>query len=849
MNAVSSQVTQVPSVQLSGAAGATALSAQELAIESGRRTLHGHASERVLRIFDAIRNYGSPRVTLDRAVLFTESFRSTEGLPLVLRWAKALKHVAENIPVTIFDDELLVGRPNTWLGRYGLVYGELDGSLLKAAVEMCAKQKGQKGAVVVTDEDQRAIEDVVYPYWNGKDFGPSFVRALPEETRFFFFGPDRSNVAMATGVGICSAVWRHSQNWAHDFAKILNKGCSGIRAEAEARLAAIDDPRDVAEKKPFLEAVVITCDALATWARRYSALAAELAARESNAQRKRELEDIAAVCAHVPEHPARTFREAVQAQWFAQLFSRLEQNIGGQVSQGRMDQYFHPFYEKDVAEGRLTRAEAEELLQCLWLNMMQSTEVKLSPSAAASMEGFAHFEQITIGGQTPDGRDATNELTYVMLDSARPLQSSYPELAARIHANTPDRFLHAVAEAIKDGKGTPKVLNDEQIVPFYLANGATVPEALDYAGSGCIESRLVNRETQVTGNSLINYGAVVEMTLRDGRVKFWKDTQFGLRTGDPRQFGTFDDVWRAFCAQLEQVVRHIMIQQYVALELKPRHFAAPFASMVHDLAMKECMDLHRHGQHIPGGIDLSCIESVGKGTAIDSLAAIKHLVYDTRKLTWDELLEAIECNWEGKEAVRQLCLNAPKYGNGIDWVDQIGFDIEHFILDFIHRHPKPHGQSFMLRCIPVTIHVPTGRVVGATPSGRPAGEYLSEGISPSHGMDVNGPTVSLRSMARARCLGYKEKAADLINMKFTPQTVAGEEGTRRLMQIIRTWCDMKLWHLQFNILNRSTLLAAQKDPEKYRNLVVRIAGYSAYFVDLSPMQQAEIIARTEEQMN
>jgi formate C-acetyltransferase len=182
-------------------------------------------------------------------------------------------------------------------------------------------------------------------------------------------------------------------------------------------------------------------------------------------------------------------------------------------------------------------------------------------------------------------------------------------------------------------------------------------------------------------------------------------------------------------------------------------------------------------------------------------------------------------------------------------VDQIGFDIERFILDFIHRHPKPHGQSFMLRCIPVTIHVPTGRVVGATPSGRPAGEYLSEGISPSHGMDVNGPTVSLRSMARARCLGYKEKAADLINMKFTPQTVAGEEGTRRLMQIIRTWCDMKLWHLQFNILNRSTLLAAQKDPEKYRNLVVRIAGYSAYFVDLSPMQQAEIIARTEEQMN
>ncbi|MFO1392377.1 MAG: pyruvate formate lyase family protein [Steroidobacteraceae bacterium] len=846
MNAVSSQVQQKSSTSQPGAA---ALSAQELAIESGHKALHGNITERVLRIFDAIRGYGSPRVAIDRAVLFTDSFKATEGQPLVLRWAKALKHVCENIPVTIFDDELLVGRPNTWLGRYGLVYGELDGSLLQAAVETAEKQQGQKGAVVVTADDRRAIEELLYPYWNGKDFGTAFTRALPEPTRFYFFGPDRANTSNVTGVGMCSAQWRHSQNWAHDFAKILDKGCAGIKAEAEARITALDDPHDVATKRPFLEAVVLTCDAMITWARRYAALATELAANCSDPTRKRELEEIAAVCAHVPEHPARTFREAVQAQWFAQMYSRLEQNIGGQVSQGRMDQYLYPFYRQDLDEGRLTKPQAEELLQCLWLNMMQSTEIKLSPSAAASMEGFAHFEQITIGGQTRDGRDATNELTYTMLDSARPLQSSYPELAARIHANTPDRFLHAVCEAIKDGKGTPKVLNDEQIVPFYLANGAGVEEALDYAGSGCIESRLVNRETQVTGNAAINYGALVEMTLRDGRIKAWKDLRFGLATGDPRQFATFDDVWKAFCAQLDNVVRHIMTQQYVALEVKPRHFAAPFASMLHDLASKECMDLHRHGQYIPGGIDLSCIESIGKGTAIDSLAAIKHLIYDTGKLTWDELLAAIECNWEGKEATRQLCLNAPKYGNGIDWVDQIGFDIERHILDFIHRRPKPHGQSFMLRCIPVTIHVPMGRVVCATPNGRPAGEYLSEGISPSHGMDVNGPTVSLRSMARARCLGYKEKAADLINMKFTPQTVAGEEGTRRLMQLIRSWCDLKLWHVQFNVLNRATLLAAQKDPDKYRNLVVRIAGYSAYFVDLSPMQQAEIIARTEEQMS
>jgi formate C-acetyltransferase len=259
------------------------------------------------------------------------------------------------------------------------------------------------------------------------------------------------------------------------------------------------------------------------------------------------------------------------------------------------------------------------------------------------------------------------------------------------------------------------------------------------------------------------------------------------------------------------------------------------------------MDLQRHDELIPGGLDLSCIDGIGGfGTAIDSLAAIRTLIFDERKLTWDELLEALECNWEGKEAIRQMCLNAPKYGNGIEWVDMIGRDIHKVVLDYVHRFPKPNGQSTMVRIIPITFHVPAGKVTMATPTGRPAGEYLSEGISPAHGMDVKGPTVSMTSMARATALAYKEKGANLINMKFSPANLAGEAGTRRLMQVIRTWCDLKLWHLQFNIINRDTLLAAQKDPAKYRDLVVRIAGYCAYFVDLTPSQQAEIIARTEE---
>jgi formate C-acetyltransferase len=807
-------------------------------------------TDRVLRLFEAIRAAYRPRVTLERAILFTESFKTTEGQPLVLRWAKALKHIAENIPVTIFDDELIVGRPNTWLGRYTLVYPELDGSIMKQAAEafMSAELVGKADAVHVTTEDKKIIDEVLFPYWDGKDFTPHFVHALPEDSRLISFGPDPKNIGvMQTFVVLSTSTMRHSQDWVIDWGKLIARGCKGIREEAQARLAALEHPRDLTHKRPFYEAVIITCDALSIWARRYAKLAAEMAAKENRPARKKELQAIAEACEWAPENPARSFREAIQVQWFAQLFGRLEEMVGGQISQGRFDQYFYPYYKKDLAEGRITPEAANELFQCLWLNMLQSVESQMSPAMASGREGFSHHDTVTIGGQTPDGQDATNELSYIVLESTRPLKCSYPELGARIYLNTPDKFLHAVAEAIKDGKGSPKLVNDEVIIPFYLSHNIEMREALDYAVAGCTESRVPNRETHKTGNSALNYGSIIEMTLRNGRVKFWNDLQFGLQTGDPRTFTTYDDLWKAFRAQLLNCVKHCMVQTTTAFTLKPNYIAAPFCSMLHGLCMEHGRDLHTHGEYIPGALDASCIDGVGGfGTAIDSLAAIKHLIYDTRKLTWDQLLDALEKNWEGKEAIRQLCLSAPKYGNGIEWVDAIGFEIQRAVMEYCHQYPKPHGQTFNMRIIPVTFHVPTGKVTSATPSGRPAGEFLSEGISPSHGMDTKGPTVTLGSIARATCRLYKTHREDLINMKMSPANVAGEEGTRRLMQLIGVWCEQKHSHIQFNILNRQTLLDAQKNPEKFRDLVVRVAGYCAYFVDLSPNQQAEIIARTEE---
>src|SRR5512137_2974015 len=459
-----------------------ALSAQEQAIVDGKKVLHGTATDRVLRILDAIRSSGPPRVALERAIYFTESFKATEGQPLVLRWAKALKHIAEKMSVAILDHELIVGRPNTWPGRYSLVYPELDGTIIQAGAEAFIAAKGAPDAVTVTDEDKKIIDEVLFPYWNGKDFTPNFVKALPPETRHMNFGSDPTNIGTKqTFVIINTSTMRHSQNWVIDFGKMLTRGCKGMREEAQARLAALEHPRDLTFKGPFYEAAVITCDALALFARRYSELAAEMATRTKDAQRKKELEEIAAVCAWVPENPARTFREAVQSQWFTQLFSRLEEMVGGDINVGRMDQYFYPTYKKDIEEGRITPEGAQELFQCLWLNIMQCIQSQMSPALPKGREGFSHHETVTLGGQTTAGHDAKNELSYVLLASPRPLPCSYPELGVRIHANTPDKFLHAVAETIKDGKGSPKLINDEFEVPWFMSNGIVKREALDYA--------------------------------------------------------------------------------------------------------------------------------------------------------------------------------------------------------------------------------------------------------------------------------------------------------------------------------------------------------------------------------
>jgi pyruvate formate-lyase/glycerol dehydratase family glycyl radical enzyme len=794
------------------------------------------------RVHEILNSYKAtrPKIDVERAKYFTESFKNTEGEALILRWSKALKHIAENITIYIDERQLLAGRAG-YPGRYGILYPELDGDFLDLAIELLPTRT--ESPFNISSKDAKVVIEEIAPYWKGKTFHEDLTKALPKETLKLTYDPE--DPLKSRFIVNETASFRSSIQWVHDYEKVLKKGFKGIKENAQEQIAVLDplSPVDTMEKIPFFQAVINVCDAIVTWAKRHAKLAANMAEQETNIQRKQELQEIADVCQWVPENPARTFREAVQAQWFTQLFSRIEQKTGTIISNGRMDQYFYPYYEQDIAAGRITAEKATELLECMWVAMAQFIDLYISPTGGAFNEGYAHWEAVTVGGQTPEGLDATNELTYLFLQSKRDFPLNYPDLAARIHTRAPERYLYEVAETIKEGSGFPKLINDDEVIPLLLAKGANFEEAYDYAVSGCAECRMPNKDTYTSPCAYINFAAAVEMTLYNGKMQLYGDEMLGLETGDPREFKTWEEFWLAYLAQQTNFLKHAFVQQHIIINLRPKHFAVPLGSALHDLCMKSCKDLH--SQHIEGGIDLGYFEFMGYGTVIDSLAAIKKVVFEDQKLTMAELIEALECNFVGKEVVRQMLLHAPKYGNNDPYADSIGKQLDLESLAFTRKYSAELGVHLDLRLVPFTSHVPFGKVVSATPNGRRAFTPLADGSSASHGADVNGPTAILLSNYNTKNYNYRERAARLLNIKLSPACVAGNGGTTKLVSFIRTWSDLKLWHLQFNIINQKTLLAAQKDPEKFSSLLVRVAGYSAYFVDLSPDLQNDIIARTE----
>lgn len=793
------------------------------------------------RVFTLLERFEGqkPRIDVERALYFTQSMQQTEGQPLVLRWAKALMHIAQNISVYVQDDQLLLGRAGC-NGRYGILYPELDGDFLDIAVKDLPTRS--QSPAFITDEDSIIVVEQIAPYWKGKTYHEALNAALPPEVHKLTYD-DPEGLVSRFVVNETSS-FRSSIQWVHDYEKVLKRGFNGLKQEAQEKLAALDplSPKDNCEKKPFLEAIVIVSDAIILWAQRHAVLAREMAAQEQNPVRKAELLKMAENAEHVPANPARTFYEAAQSQWFTQMFSRLEQKTGTTISNGRMDQYFYPYYSIDLENGTITEESAIELMECMWVGMAEFIDMYISPTGGAFNEGYAHWEAVTVGGQTPEGYDATNELTHLILKSKREFPLHYPDLAARIHSGAPERYIWDVAETIKDGSGFPKLINDEEVVPLYVSKGATFAEALDYAVSGCTEARMPNKDTYTSGGAYINFAAALETVLYNGRMKKYGDQMLGEETGNPCSFKTWDEFWNAYVTQHMLFLKAAFMQQYIIIHLRAKHFAQPMGSALHDLCMKHCLDLHQ--VDIPEGINLGYFEYMGFGTVIDSLAAIKKLVFEDKKLTMQQLLTALEHNFEGHEDIQELLRSAPCYGNNDQFADNIGRDIDRLSVEYAGKYGAELGMHNDVRYVPFTSHVPFGKVVSATPNGRKAWTPLSDGSSASHGADVNGPTAILLSNYNSKNMGMRDRAARMLNIKFTPKCLEGEQGTEKLVSFIRTFCDLKLWHVQFNVINQQTLVAAQKDPKKYRNLIVRIAGYSAYFVDLSPDLQNDLIART-----
>ena len=806
---------------------------------AGKEDIYRESHKRVFKLLERFDGQ-KPAIDVERALYFTQSMAETVGQPLVLRWAKALMNVAKNITVMVQDDQLLLGRCGGHDGRYGILYPKLDGDFLDIAVRDLPTRPQSPASI--SPEDAKIVVEQIAPFWKGRTYHEALNKALPAEVHKLTY--DDPDGLISRFIVNETSSFRSSIQWVHDYEVVLKRGFNGLKQEMEEKLAALDpaSPVDQVDKRPFIEATILVCDAIVLWAKRHADAARKAAEACADPVRKAELIRMAENAEHVPANPARDFYEAVQSQYFTQMFSRLEQKTGTTISNGRMDQYFYPFYKKDMEAGILTDEKTLEYLECMWVGMAEFIDMYISPAGGAFNEGYAHWEAVTIGGQTPDGRDATNDLTYLFLKSKREFPLHYPDLAARIHSRAPERYLWDVAETIKFGSGFPKLCNDEECIPLYVSKGATFEEALDYAVSGCIEIRMPNRDTYTSGGAYTNFASAVEMALYDGKMKKYGDVQLGIQTGDARKFKSWDEFWNAYVQQHMLLLRTTFIQQYIVIQTRAKHFAQPMGSVLHALCRKHCIDLHQ--PQIPEGLNFGYFEFMGLGTVIDSLAAIKKLVFEDKKLTMDQLIDALEANFEGYEDIQQLLRTAPCYGNDDEYADEIGRELDRMAVSFAAKYGKEMGINNDARYVPFTSHVPFGKVVSATPNGRVAWFPLADGSSPSHGADHNGPTAILLSNHNTKNYGMRARAARLINVKFTPKCVEGDAGTEKLVQFIRTWCDLKLWHIQFNVINADTLKKAQKDPQKYRNLIVRIAGYSAYFVDLTPDLQNDLIART-----
>ena len=766
-----------------------------------------------------------PYLSLERALLITEFYMNgaAHKYSAPVARAKAFEYILKNKEICFNDDELIVGERGPE-PKGTPSYPEVCCHTLN---DLEILDSREKISFKVQDEVWRKSKDIVIPFWKGKTIREKIFSQVDQEWIdaysagiFTEFMEQRAPGHTVAGKNIWIMGFL-------DFKKQIQKSIEN--------LDFFNDP-DAFAKREQLKAMDIAADSIETYAKRHSKKALDLAENESNPIRKKELEKIAEVCSHVPAQAPRTFWEALQHYWFIHLGVITEYNTWDAFNPGRLDQHLYPFYKKDISDGILTKESAIELLQAFWIKFNNQPAPPKVGVTAEESGTYTDFCNINLGGLKEDGSDGVNELSYLLLDVVEDMRILQPSSNVQISEKTPDDFIRRALKIIKTGFGQPSVFNADAIIQELTRQGKSLVDARNGGASGCVETGAFGKEAYIL-TGYFNLVKILEVTLNNGNDPL-TGKQVGLKTGEPTSFRAFDELLEAYTKQIKHFV-DIKIKGNLIIERIWAQNPSPFLSIIIDDCIIKGKDYNDGGAKY----NTSYIQIVGMGSITDCLASLKYNVYDNNIYTMEQMLEVLKNDFEGFEEIRQkLISRTPKYGNDKDYADLITQQIFEIVYNAIDSRPNTRGGVHRINLLPTTVHIYFGKVTGATPDGRKAFTPLSEGISPVQGMDINGPTSVIKSASK---IDHLRTGGTLLNQKFTPEFLSTKTGIDNIAHLIRSYFKMNGHHIQFNVVSADTLRDAQNNPSLYQNLIVRVAGYSDYYVNLGKALQDEIISRTE----
>ncbi|WP_027702766.1 glycyl radical protein [Metaclostridioides mangenotii] len=780
------------------------------------------------RIESARQNYinSKPAISYERARIWTESHKKTEGQSIAIRRAKAFRDTCEQLEINIFDGELIVGAIGEFR-KCGILTPEFSWTWVDR--EMDNFDKRVQDPYIMTDEQRAFVRKYIFPYWEGKSLEEAFLSRLPEDT---------AKVAVDTGFVDNDSKWRQAVGEiTPDYQDVLfKKGFGGIIKEAEENIANLSiTSADDMEKKQFYESIIITSEGIITFTNRYAAKAREMAEEETDSARRNELIIIAEICDVVPRNPPKTFYEAIQFMWFTQVGGIISENPLA-LNPGRFDQYMYPYYKADLEKGFITKEKAQELVDSLWLKLSEWVWT-ISANTADFFAGYNQFQNLTVGGKTREGKDATNDVTYFCLNATERVKTHQPGLSVRVHQDCPSDFLDSVTHLVSKGTGFPAIHSDSAGYQMLINAGYDPEDARDWNNCGCVVPHF-RKTGEWTSAVNINFTAALEFALNKGKSRISGD-KIGIDEKNPDSFVSYEEVEEAFYKQFDNLIEHSIIATLVAQRLHKEMVPRPFLSSCIEDCMTKGKDLVDAGAKYNLGPVLT---GIGLAVTSNSLAVIKKLVFEDRVTTMETIVKALDANWEGYDDLRQLALNVSKYGNDIDYVDDIAIKMANHYYREGHKYTDINGNNFNTAFMGISNYLPTGKVVGATPCGRRSKEPLSEGVSPFAGSDTSTPLAAMRSAAKLN--QDVHSGGTLLNLRLNEDLLKTKRGQSNLGSMIQSFFSLGAFHVQFNTISTEVLRKAQEKPEDYKDLLVRVAGYSTQFVNLSKSMQDAIIART-----